>query len=80
MDVQAKRIEIAKWVLSLEEEVLEKLDTLKNRTTSKIVAFTVHGEALTKKQYAQKLKEAEQQIDAGNFTTHEDLKREMQDW
>ncbi len=36
--------------------------------------------AITIEQYNQELEEAERQIEAGNFTTHEDLKKERMTW
>ena len=80
MDVQAKRVELAKWILSLNEDLLSKVDSIKSSSSSEIVAYTVKGEALTKQDYIEKVKEAEARIDSGIFTTHEDLGKEMQNW
>ncbi|SDS48573.1 hypothetical protein SAMN05216503_3213 [Polaribacter sp. KT25b] len=49
-------------------------------TDTKIVAYTVSREALTKEKYIQKVKEAEKRMEEGHFTTHEDLLKEMQSW
>jgi len=80
MDLQAKRIELAQWILSLNEELLSKVDSIKSVSSSEIVAYTVKGKALTKEDYIQKVKEAEARIDSGVFTSHADLGEEIQNW
>lgn len=45
-----------------------------------IVAFTVNGQALTKKQYNQELFDAEDEIAQGQFTSQEDLEKEAGTW
>lgn len=51
-----------------------------NRPLNEIIGHTVQGEPLTKEKYIQRIKQAEENIDAGKFTTHEDLLNEMKDW
>ncbi len=45
-----------------------------------IVAHTVTGEPLTREQYLEDLKEAEAEIERGEFITHEELKKEVRTW
>jgi hypothetical protein len=80
MDVQAKRIELVKWILSVQEELLYKVSELKEKSSPEIVAYTVQEEPLTKSKYIKKVKDAEKRIDQGDFTSHEDLAKEMKDW
>lgn len=79
MDTQTKRIELAKWILSTGEEMLERIDAIR-QDSPKIVAHTLDGKPLTKAQYKKKILEAEARMDAGEFTSHEDLLKEMQNW
>jgi|GEM_PF-735566 len=46
----------------------------------KIVGRTIQGEPITKAQYIERIKQAEKNIEAGNYTTHEDLFEEMKKW
>ena len=86
MDAQEKRKALAKWILETDENVLNEVEAVYNANTKKqeplpeIVAYTISGEALTKEMYIQKVKEAEKRMDEGDFTTHEDLLKEMQSW
>lgn len=45
-----------------------------------IIAYSVDGERLTKKQYSQELVDAEAEIARGEFTTQEDLEKEAENW
>ncbi|NVK28008.1 MAG: hypothetical protein HWE14_08190 [Flavobacteriia bacterium] len=45
-----------------------------------IVAHTVREEPLTREQYVDKVRKADQSIDKGNFTDVDDLEDEMRDW
>ncbi len=45
-----------------------------------IIAYTVDGQPMTKKQYSQELVDAEAEIARGEFTTQEDLENEAENW
>lgn len=45
-----------------------------------IVAYTIDGESLTKEMYIKKVKDADASVDAGQYTTLDDLEKEMQNW
>ncbi|WP_026450479.1 hypothetical protein [Aequorivita capsosiphonis] len=79
MNIEAKRIELAKWILETEEEILAEVDDIRNNSST-IVCKTVIGNMLTKEQYKQKLLEAEARIEAGEFTDHDQLLEEMGTW
>ena len=79
MNIEAKRIELAKWILETEEDVLAEIEAIK-KNSSTIICKTVTGNMLTKEQYKQKLLEAEARIEAGQFTDHEQLLKEMETW
>lgn len=84
MNTEEKRKALAKWILETDENILNEVEAIYNvssqETNTKVVAYTVSGEALTKEKYIQKVKEAEKRIEDGHFTTHEDLLKEMQSW
>jgi len=80
MDVQTKRLELVKWILGIGEDILNKVDEIKETTSSRIVAYTVSGKPLTKEAYIKKVKDAESRIDSGEYITQEDLLKETQTW
>ena len=45
-----------------------------------IVAYSIKGEALTRSEYIRQIKEADASISEGQFTTVEDLEKEVQKW
>ncbi|WP_456376369.1 hypothetical protein [Lutibacter sp.] len=80
MDVQAKRLELVKWILGVQEEVLNKVSLIKENSSKEIVAYSVNEEPLSEKTYIKKVKDAEQRIDSGEYTSHNNLGEEMQNW
>lgn len=47
---------------------------------NEIVAYTVEGQPLNRKEYIRQIKEAEAQIERGEYITVEDLERESANW
>ena len=45
-----------------------------------VVGYEVSGKAITKKQLRDCVMEAEKRIDAGEYTTQEELKKESENW
>jgi len=80
MDVQAKRLGLVKWILGVQEDVLNKVSLLKENSSNTIVAYSVDEEPLSKKTYSNKVKEAEERIDAGEHISHTDLGEDMGNW
>ncbi|OEK07289.1 hypothetical protein A8C32_17780 [Flavivirga aquatica] len=80
--------------VELRNTILSKLNTIEDssilqgvlryieeyNSKDEIVAYTVQGEPLTKKEYIKKVKDADASIDAGRYTTLEDLEKEMRNW
>lgn len=52
----------------------------REKKENQAVAYTVKGEPLTKKQYIDRIKQAEKDIENGHYTTHEDLLKEVEKW
>jgi hypothetical protein len=50
------------------------------KNEKEIVAYSVQGEPLSKEMYIQKVKEADASVEAGKYTTMEDLEKEMLNW
>ena len=79
--------------LDLKQSVQNYIDTADNRLLKmikalvesyheedQIVAYTVEGKPLTRKQYNQELVDAETEIQRGELTSVEDLEKESQNW
>lgn len=79
--------------LDLKQSVQNYIDTADNRLLKmikalvesyheedQIVAYTVDGKPLTRKQYNQELVDAETEIQRGELTSVEDLEKDSQNW
>ncbi|QMU64846.1 MAG: hypothetical protein GKR88_11460 [Flavobacteriaceae bacterium] len=51
-----------------------------NTSDHEIVAYTVQGQPLNKKEYIRQIKEADAEIDKGEYITVEDLEKESAGW
>lgn len=82
MDIQSTKLEIIQFLLnSNNESVLAKFKFIVDQEfADKIVAYSVDGTPLTKDQYQTELKEAENEIEKGDFFTSEDLEEEINSW
>jgi hypothetical protein len=80
MDMYQKKLELVKHILNVDKEsVLVKIkEILLNE--EEIVVHTVKGEPLTKSQYIRKIEEAKKRIDNGQFTSHDDLLKDVENW
>ncbi len=78
-------LELKDSILNLLNDADEKLlqvvkETIDNYKEEEIVAHTVEGKPLTRKEYKEKLDNALQRVREGHYTTHEDLLNEMKNW
>lgn len=78
-------LELKDSILNLLNDADEKLlkvvkETIDNYKKEEIVAHTVEGKPLTRKEYKEKLDSALQRVREGHYTTHEDLLKEMKNW
>lgn len=82
MDLQARKYQLIQEVFKIEKpDILDKLEKLlKAESSNEIVASTVEGQPLTKAEYKKELQKAEQEVLKGEFTTQENLEREIENW
>ncbi len=78
--------------LELRESVLEYINTADERLLkvvkaviesyqeNDIVAYTIDGMPLTRITYKEELQEAKSEIKRGEYTSHEDLEKESNNW
>ena len=78
-------LELKDSILNLLNDADEKLlkvvkEAIDNYKEEEIVAHTVAGKPLTRKEYKEKLDNAFLDYKKGNFTTQEDLEKEIENW
>ncbi len=81
MDIAAKKIELMDWLLHINDESkLKKIIALKSVLDNEAVAHTISGYPVDKQEYINMVKEADERIASGNYTTIEDLEKEIANW
>jgi hypothetical protein len=74
MDIAAKKIELMDWLLHINDESkLKKIIALKSVLDKEVVAHTISGYPVDKEEYINMIKEADERISSGKYTTIEDL-------
>ena len=81
MDAAAKKRELMDWVLRMDDEAkLSKVWAFKTILDKDVVAYDVKGYPVTKDEYIDMVREADERISSGKFTTFEDLEKEIEKW
>jgi len=78
MDIAARKMELVDWLLHIDDETkLKKIIALKSVLEKEVVAHTISGYPVDKEEYINKVKEADERISSGKYTTIEDLENEI---
>lgn len=78
MDIAAKKMELMDWLLHINDESkLKKIIALKSNLDKEVVAHTISGYPVDKEEYIKMVKEADERISSGKYTTSEDLEKEI---
>lgn len=81
MDIAARKMELVDWLLRIDDESeLKKIIALKSVLDKEVVAHTISGCPVDKEEYINMVKEADERITSGKFTTIEDLEIEIENW
>lgn len=81
MDIAAKKIELMDWLLHINDESkLKKIMALKTVLDKEAISHTISGYPVDKEEYVSMVKEADERITSGNYTTIEDLEKEIENW
>ncbi|MFV8356340.1 hypothetical protein ACNQGB_09200 [Flavobacterium sp. XS1P32] len=81
MDIAAKKIELMDWLLHVNDESkLKKIIAFKSVLDQEVVAHTISGYPVDKEEYVAMVKEADERISSGEYTTIEDLEKEIEKW
>ena len=77
MDIAARKMELVDWLLHINDETkLKKIIALKSVLDKEVVAHTISGYPVDKEEYINMVKEADERISSGKYTTIEDLEKE----
>lgn len=77
MDIDARKIELMDWLLHTNDESkLNKIIALKSVLDKEVVANSVSGYPVDRQEYINMVKEADDRISSGKYTTIEDLEKE----
>lgn len=83
MDIISRKYKfIEEFMKIMSIEKLERFEELlrTENDNKEIVAYTIHCEPLSKKDFVKDIKNADASISAGEYTTVEDLEKEVQNW
>lgn len=81
MDIALKKLELLDWLLHINDETkLKKVMALKSILDQEVVSHTISGYPVDREEYIQMVKEADERISSGEYTTMEDLEKEMESW
>jgi len=81
MTLEARKLELVSYILQIENEaLLDKVKSVFENDKEGIVARTINGKPLTASEYISELKEAESQIERGDYMTHEAVKKSITQW
>ena len=81
MDIAAKKIELMNWLLHItDESKLKKILAFKTILDKEVVVYDIKGYPVTKEEYIAMVHEADVRIASGDYTTIEDLEKEMENW
>lgn len=79
MDIAARKIELMDWLLHINDESkLKKIIALKSVLDKEVVAHTISGYPVDKEEYVNLVKEADERISSGKYSTIEDLGVEIE--
>ena len=83
MDIATRKYRfIEQFINTVNDDRIELFESLleSHSEENEIVAYTVKGEPLTKKQYIQEIEESEKDIEAGRVISASELLKEIKNW
>jgi peptidoglycan hydrolase-like amidase len=78
MDVQTKKVELIQWILNSNEDILLKVEKIKEKTTQEnIDIYSTKGESFTKSSYKEHINTIRESIKKGAKTYSTDEVRDF---
>lgn len=78
MDKQSKYILIQKLIQTEDDEALEHVRKILESV--EIVGYELNGTPITKRNFNEKIKDAQGRVSSGEFITQDDLEKESEQW
>lgn len=81
MDTQGIKLDLIQWLATLQDvKILQHIASLKEQASKKPNNYILPGEPMTEEEFVGRIQAARSRIQDGQFTTMEDLEKEMETW
>lgn len=81
METTELRKKVIAYINEADDDTLRMVkEVFENYIAKNIVAYPVDGKPLSKEEYIKSIKAADAAVDNGEFTTVEDLEKEVRNW
>jgi hypothetical protein len=81
MDIQAEKLQLIEELIRIKDSSLvDQIRQLLQQKNNPVVGYEINGTPITRKQLIKRIEEAESRIDQGDYTTQEDLEKEVENW
>jgi hypothetical protein len=81
MDIQAEKLHLIEQLTRVQDiNVIRRIKHILNDDWEAVLGYRPNGEPITKHQLVTNLEEAEKRMQAGRYTTQEDLEQEAESW
>ncbi|HMQ00392.1 MAG TPA: hypothetical protein PKC24_11475 [Cyclobacteriaceae bacterium] len=81
MDIQAEKLQLIEQLAKIQDiQIINQIKELLKQKNNPVVGYEITGQPITRKQLIQRIEDAEQRIDKGEYTTQEDLELESENW
>lgn len=81
MDIQAEKLYLIEQLTRVQDiNIIRRIKRILNDDLEAVSGYRSNGEPITKQQLIANLEEAEKRIQAGRYTSQEDLEKEAESW
>lgn len=81
MDIQAEKLYLIEQLTRVQDiKIIRRIKRILNDDLEAVLGYRPNGEPITKQQLVANLEEAEKRIQAGHYTSQEDLEKEVESW
>jgi hypothetical protein len=81
MDTQEIKLDLIQWLATLKDvKILQQIAYLKEQQADKGSEYLVPGKPMAEEELMGRIQAARQRIEDGQFTTMDNLEKEMQEW
>lgn len=81
MDTRGIKLDLIQWLANLQDvKILQQIASLKETQSNEGQNYVVPGDPMTKDELVIRIQAAQNRIQNGQFTTMEDLEKEMEEW